>query len=892
MHHATWSQMNRDAGRRVTAMLGAIAIVAASMITGVVGSSSPVLAVSDSSIRAASVDDTSLFSWGRNNRLQLGNGTTVASSPVPVAVSPGLNTTNLWHIASAGNQHACALGTDDSLYCWGSDSSGQLGNGSMTNSDAPKTVLLDASWVSVDAGVFNTCGVTVDRAAYCWGENNYGQLGNGTADDTNTPALVSAGANSSGRWMALSAGNSLTCGISDNNAAYCWGENDHGQLGNGTSGELPSLDAVAVSNGANSTGLWQSVSASNGFVCGISDDGSAYCWGENNYGQLGNGTTADDSVPVAAANGANPTGQWKSISAGVTHTCAIGSDDSAYCWGANAQGQLGNNSTTDDSVAVRALIPGDAPVRSLSAGENFTCAATDSATFCWGANSRGQLGDNSIISSPLPVEVVSSGVLSGVSVKTVSVGDEFVVATGLAPGAGTVPSQPGAPAGTPGDAEVSLVWSAPSDGGSPIIGYRVEWSTDGGANWTTATADSGSTLTTYVVTGLTNGTTYTFRVSGINSIGTGTASSASSAVTPSGSTPPGPTPDAPSAPGGVIAQAGSEAATVFWQAPASPGSFPVTSYQVTAVPGGGSCLATAPTLTCVISGLTNDATYTASVRALNGAGWGPYSSSSDPFTPTADAPPLPSPVPVLDPGEAYVTVNDVPQPVAVEANGRNTRVDLAGDDFTMDLSGLDTNDRPAQLDPDGVLLLRPDRKIRTTGTGFSRTSKVNLFVDPPTLLTSPITVSTNAIKGVFIGTVTTNTNGTFTGAVVLPPETPAGRHVIQAVGYTRSGALRAVSLGVRVTPALTLAQGTRTADGRHDRIRTTGTSTGIPDGSRLTPYIRYGNRGAFTEGKATIVVQADGSFRWTREIRKNRAVTGYVTWKSTESNRVTWLKIR
>ena len=131
---------------------------------------------------------------------------------------------------------------------------------------------------------------------------------------------------------------------------------------------------------------------------------------------------------------------------------------------------------------------------------------------------------------------------------------------------------------------------------------------------------------------------------------------------------------------------------------------------------------------------------------------------------------------------------------------------------------------------------------------------------------------------------------------VLEAEAGAGRslgqYVLQAVGRGPSGETRARSLGVLVEPSLVLDQGTRKPDGRHDRIRTTGTSTGIPEGTKLTPYIKYSGQSSFTGGKATIVVQADGSFTWTRQIRKDKAVTGYVTWTDIESNQVTWIKVR
>ncbi|MFM9133916.1 MAG: hypothetical protein ACKOT0_00520 [bacterium] len=147
-------------------------------------------------------------------------------------------------------------------------------------------------------------------------------------------------------------------------------------------------------------------------------------------------------------------------------------------------------------------------------------------------------------------------------------------------------------------------------------------------------------------------------------------------------------------------------------------------------------------------------------------------------------------------------------------------------------------------------------------------------------------------EAVYVGTVRTDARGSFAGTATLPKDIDPGDHVLQAVGYSPTRQSRAMSLGVIVERWIILDKGTRAADGRHDRIRTTGTTGGIDPGTRLTPWIRYSNRSGFEEGKATIVVQADGSFRWTRQILKTRGVTAYVAYLDTESNRVFWARVR
>ena len=350
--------------------------------------------------------------------------------------------------------------------------------------------------------------------------------------------------------------------------------------------------------------------------------------------------------------------------------------------------------------------------------------------------------------------------------------------------------------------------------------------------------------------------------------------------------PPAPVPAGP--PTSVGAVGANASAVVSWSAPTSSGSFPVSTYMVTSSPGGKTCLTA--DLSCVVSGLTNGTSYTFTVKALSGAGWGPESAASNPVVPSGGPTPAPGPVPVpaLEPGASQLTVDGVAQQVTVEPNTKSDGVEISGDDFSMNLQGLDGQGQPLNLAPDGVLILESDRQVQTSGTGFLATSEVDLYLDPPTLVTR----SARSDMGTYVGTVITNASGSFSGTAQLPADIAVGDHVIQAVGLTKSGGTRAVSLGVRVNPWITLDEGTRKPSGRHDRIRTAGSSTGIPAGTKLTPYIRYSGQSSFTEGKASITVQSDGSFRWTREIRKDKDVTGYVAWTDVESNRVTWVKVR
>ncbi|MGI6443569.1 MAG: fibronectin type III domain-containing protein [Candidatus Dojkabacteria bacterium] len=357
--------------------------------------------------------DNQAYCWGYNNRGQLGNGSTTDSN-VPAQVSSGAIPSGVTLTSiSAGSSHTCGLGSDGHGYCWGYNYYGQLGDGSTTNSNVPVQVSSGAiptgvTLVSISAGYNHTCGMGSDNQAYCWGYNYYGQLGNGSTTNSNVPVQVSSGAIPSGVTLAsISAGGSHTCGMGSDNQAYCWGYNNRGQLGNGstTDSNVP----VQVSSGAIPSGMTlSSISPGDSHTCGLGSDNQAYCWGYNNYGQLGNGSTTNSNVPVQVSSGAIPSGvTLVSISAGYSHTCGLGDDGKGYCWGYNNYGQLGNGSTTQSTVPVQVssgAIPSGVTLSSISAGGFHTCGlGSDGHGYCWGFNYYGQLGNGSTTQSRTPV---------------------------------------------------------------------------------------------------------------------------------------------------------------------------------------------------------------------------------------------------------------------------------------------------------------------------------------------------------------------------------------------------------------------------------------------------------------------------------------------------------
>lgn len=333
-----------------------------------------------------------------------------------------------WSQISGGPNHSCAI-IESRAYCVGHNTYGELGDGTTTN----KTVLtpvkvsgaLSGKTVSiVGAGTDHSCALA-SGSVYCWGRNDFGQLGDGTTTNSADPVAVNSSGILAGKTVtALSTGSFHTCVLASA-VPICWGRNLNGQIGNNTTTDATVPTGVIVSgalNGLNET----AISAGDGFSCVVAS-GGAYCWGINSYNNLGDNSAVQRLMPVAVtATGVLSGRTVTSISAGYRHACAVASS-AVFCWGNNANGQLGNNSLTASAVPVAVYTAGVLSGRTMtnistSPNQNHTCAVGSSTAYCWGINTYGQLGDNSVTQRQIPVAVYSAGVLSGKSITGMEVG--------------------------------------------------------------------------------------------------------------------------------------------------------------------------------------------------------------------------------------------------------------------------------------------------------------------------------------------------------------------------------------------------------------------------------------------------------------------------------------
>jgi alpha-tubulin suppressor-like RCC1 family protein len=330
-------------------------------------------------------NDGTLWAWGANTSGQLGDGS-IADKNTPVQIGVAAD----WARISAGSLHSLGIRSDGTLWAWGNNESGQLGDGSNETRLTPVQIGSATTWVSVKAGAFHSIGIRTDGTLWTWGINSNGELGTGDNTSQNMPVQIAGAAD----WVSISAGSSHSLGIRSNGSLWTWGDNQYGQLGDGSNADknVP----VQVASG----GSWVNVSGGGYHSLAIKSGGTLWAWGRNDKGQLGTGTYTNTNTPAQIGNHE----YYTATSAGMYHSSVIGRGFSTlfFTWGSNEYQQIGNGSGSNTPSPYHVAYSDRWVSSTLGKSHSFGITS-DGQTWAWGRNLSGQLGNSSITGQATPV---------------------------------------------------------------------------------------------------------------------------------------------------------------------------------------------------------------------------------------------------------------------------------------------------------------------------------------------------------------------------------------------------------------------------------------------------------------------------------------------------------
>jgi alpha-tubulin suppressor-like RCC1 family protein len=347
-----------------------------------------------------------LWTWGHNNVGQLGTSNILHRSSPVQTIAGGTN----WKKVSIGAQHMLAIKNDGTLWAWGHNEYGQLGNNSTAHRSSPvQTIAGGANWAKVACGDYHTLAIKNDGTLWAWGRNVHGQLGDNSTVRRSSPVQTIAGGST---WKDVSSGYGYTAAIKNDGTLWAWGYNVHGQLGNNSTAHRSS-PVQTIAGGAN----WAKVACGDYHTLAIKNDGTLWAWGNNTYGQLGDGTFTHRSSPVQIGTGQN----WNKIAAGLTHSFGMKTDGTLWSWGNNSNGELGLNVGTSFNSPQQ--ISGKwKELCDMTTATGGAAIRVDGTLWVWGHALY--IGDNTLVGKSSPVQTA----LFGTNWKQVALGGDCAAA--------------------------------------------------------------------------------------------------------------------------------------------------------------------------------------------------------------------------------------------------------------------------------------------------------------------------------------------------------------------------------------------------------------------------------------------------------------------------------
>jgi alpha-tubulin suppressor-like RCC1 family protein len=331
--------------------------------------------------------DGTLWAWGANNYGQLGDGTTVSKNS-PVQIASDKDWASIFTAAYQHGSYSLALKTDGTLWGWGANDYGQIGDGTTVNKNSPVQIGTGKDWVFVAVKCTHSLALKSDKTLWGWGLS---QLGDGTTLNKHSPVQIGADKD----WVSIAVGYAHSLALKSNGTLWAWGSNTFCQLGDGTTEEKHSPKQIGTDTN------WVAIAAGYRHTLALKSDGTLWSWGANNNAQLGDGTTENKNTPIQIGTDKN----WSSaVTFLFNHTLALKTDGTVWGWGRNQSGQLGDGTSVDKKSPVQ--IGADKDWVSIAVGNSHSVALKSNGTlWAWGANNDNQLGDGTTVNKSTPVQI-------------------------------------------------------------------------------------------------------------------------------------------------------------------------------------------------------------------------------------------------------------------------------------------------------------------------------------------------------------------------------------------------------------------------------------------------------------------------------------------------------